>query len=151
MLFILPSISQGIAFDVLWASFDFKGDPLQFHKYSLRESRGNWRGFAESSKGNAIEGKLKGNRNETLLESKNEGNSCGIWQKLRRKLLFLAISFVNPRNPSYIDNTSPICFWYKQKFQYNENQRNQNPHANRNQTNPGQLVWWLCFFFYVSA
>ena len=93
------------------------------------------KGKSKGSEGNRIwnlteiEGKAKGipfwNLREIEGESKGypvgifkklKGTPFGIWQKLRRNLLFLAISFVIPRNPSYIDNISPICFCIKIMF-----------------------------------
>ena len=149
MLFILPSISQGIALDVLWVSFDFKGDPLQFHKCSLRGSRGNWRGFAESSKGNAIEGKLKGNRKEPLLESEE----IEVWSltEIEEKTSI----------PRYVLCNSSESFLYWQYFSYLFFDRNISFErkktketkiltrigARRTQGNwsDGFVFWFLCF------
>ena len=79
MLFILPSISQGIALVFLWISFDFKGNPFQFHKLSWRKSKWSWRRSLESSKVNGRE--IERNSLYNLLEIEEMSLRSRFWDE----------------------------------------------------------------------
>ena len=120
------------------------------------ESKGIFKGSEGNPIGNLteIEGKAKGIPFWNLRElegttkgypvgiyRKLKGNPFGSWQKLKRNLLFLAIPEILAILPILIILILFILF--RNKLKLKANQRNQNPHANRSKTNPGQLVWWL--------